>query len=128
MIKKLPPINHQETVTPVSNQETVTYKSLNRPERCGSSSCPCTVSSPSFGNPAAKKEGKKLWNLIQGPGQAAADKILKYRTDYNNNPPHDVAFIPVIDSTSGRLHSEFIRLLFLQGHRETDRFFATSGV
>jgi hypothetical protein len=33
-----------------------------------------------------------------------------------------------IPSTSGRLHSEFIRLLFLQSHRETDRFFATSGV
>ena len=34
----------------------------------------------------------------------------------------------MIDSTPGRLHSEFIRLLFLQDHRETDRFFATSGV
>jgi hypothetical protein len=34
----------------------------------------------------------------------------------------------VIVSTSGRLHSEFIRLLFLQTHRETDRFFAASGV
>ena len=33
-----------------------------------------------------------------------------------------------IASTSGRLHSEFIRLLFLQDHRETDRFFAASGV
>ncbi len=30
--------------------------------------------------------------------------------------------------TSVRLHSEFIRLLFLQAHRETDRFFAASGV
>jgi hypothetical protein len=29
---------------------------------------------------------------------------------------------------SGRLHSEFVRLLFLQSHRETDRFFAASGV
>ncbi len=27
-----------------------------------------------------------------------------------------------------RLHIEFIRLLFLQTHRETDRFFAASGV
>ena len=60
--------------------------------------------------------------------EAAADKILKYRADYNNNPPHAVAFMPAIASTSGRLHSEFIRLLFLQAHRETDRFFATSGV
>ena len=33
-----------------------------------------------------------------------------------------------VASTSGRLHSEFIRLLFLQAHRETDRFFAASGV
>jgi hypothetical protein len=30
--------------------------------------------------------------------------------------------------TSGRLHSEFVRLLFLQAHRETERFFAGSGV
>jgi hypothetical protein len=33
-----------------------------------------------------------------------------------------------IGSTSGRIHSEFVHLLFLQGHRETDRFFTTSGV
>ena len=36
--------------------------------------------------------------------------------------------MPAIASTSGRLHKEFVRLLFLQDHRETDRFFATSGV
>jgi hypothetical protein len=36
--------------------------------------------------------------------------------------------LPAIASTSGRLHSEFVRLLFLQSHRETDRFFAASGV
>jgi hypothetical protein len=36
--------------------------------------------------------------------------------------------MPAIPSTSGRLHSEFIILLFLQTHRETDRFFASSGV
>ena len=36
--------------------------------------------------------------------------------------------MPDIASTSGRLHSEFVRLLFLQTHRETDRFFAASGV
>jgi hypothetical protein len=36
--------------------------------------------------------------------------------------------MPAIAGTNGRLHSEFIRLLFLQAHRETDRFFASSGV
>ncbi len=60
--------------------------------------------------------------------EADTDKIRKYHADYNNNPPIDDSFIPTIVSTSGRLHSEFIRLLFLQDHRETDRFFATSGV
>jgi hypothetical protein len=56
------------------------------------------------------------------------DKIRKYRADYNNNPPNTVSFMPTIASTSGRLHSEFVRLLFLQVHRETDRFFSASGV
>ncbi len=39
-----------------------------------------------------------------------------------------VSFMPAIASKSGRLQSELIRLLFLQAHRETDRFFAASGV
>jgi hypothetical protein len=67
-------------------------------------------------------------NLDQSLNDAAADKIRKYRDDYNNNPPSVVSFMPDIASTSGRLHSEFVRLLFLQTHRETDRFFAVSGV
>jgi len=45
-----------------------------------------------------------------------------------NNPPNVVSFMSAIVSTSGRLHSEFIRLLFLQVHRETDRFLPASGV
>ena len=56
------------------------------------------------------------------------DKIRQYRADYNNRPSNPISFIPVIPSTSGRLHSELVCLLFLQAHRETDRFFATSGV
>jgi hypothetical protein len=56
------------------------------------------------------------------------DKIRKYRADYNNNPPNTVFFMSPIPSKSGRLHSEFIRPLFLQSHRETDSFFEDSGV
>ena len=37
-------------------------------------------------------------------------------------------FIPTIVRTSGSLLGEFVRILFLQVHRETDRFFAGSGV
>ena len=67
-------------------------------------------------------------NLDQSLNDASADKIRKYRADYNNRPPSAVSFMTAIASTSGRLHSEFVRLLFLQAHRETDRFFAASGV
>jgi hypothetical protein len=55
--------------------------------------------------------------------ETSDDKIRKYRADYNNSPPNNVSFMTAIPSTSGRLHSEFVRLLFLQAHRETDRFF-----
>ncbi len=66
--------------------------------------------------------------LDQSLNDTVADKLRKYRADYNFNPPRGVGFMPAIASTSGRLHSEFIRILFLQAHRETDRFFAASGV
>jgi hypothetical protein len=67
-------------------------------------------------------------DIDRSKNEAAADKIRRYRADYNNKPPNTVSFMPDIASTSGRLHSEFVRLLFLQAHRETDRFFAASGV
>jgi hypothetical protein len=67
-------------------------------------------------------------NLDQSLNDEATDKIRKYRVDYNNRPPSVVSFMTSIPSTSGRLHSEFVRLLFSQAHRETDRFFASSGV
>ena len=60
--------------------------------------------------------------------ETVADKVLQYRDDYNNRPSHTIVFIPVITSTSGWLHCEFVCLLFLQDHQETDRFLASSGV
>jgi hypothetical protein len=50
-------------------------------------------------------------NDINRPlNEVVTDKIQKYRADYNNNPPDVISFILVI---CGRLHSEFVRLLFL---------------
>jgi hypothetical protein len=61
--------------------------------------------------------------------EVASDTIRKFRTDYKNNPPNNtISFMSTIVLTSGRLHGEFVRILFLQAHRETDRFFAPSGV
>ena len=60
--------------------------------------------------------------------ETATDKVLQYRVDYNNRPSHVIVFMTAIASTSGRSHNDFVCLLFLQDHRETDRFFAASGV
>jgi hypothetical protein len=67
-------------------------------------------------------------NFDQSLNDAVADKVRKYRADYNNRSPSAVSFMTAIASTSDRLHSEFVRLLFLQTHRKTDRFFEASGV
>ncbi len=88
-------------------------------DRFGSSSDPTLNGTLHYPNPN---------DIDKSLNEVAVDKIRKYRADYNNNPPNAISFMPAIASTSGRLHSEFIRLLFLQAHRETDRFFAASGV
>ncbi len=79
-------------------------------------------------DPALNGHLRYPYNLDQPLNDTTADKIRKYRSDYNNNPPGGVGFMPTITSTSGRLHSEFMRILFLHDHRETDLFFASSGV
>jgi hypothetical protein len=56
-------------------------------------------------------------NLDQSLNGVAVEKIRKYRVDYNNRPPSAVSFMTTISSTSST-----------STHRETDRFFATSGV
>jgi hypothetical protein len=88
-------------------------------DRFGSSSDPTLNGTLHYPNPN---------DIDRSLNETSADKIRKYHTDYNNNPPNTISFMPAIASTSGRLHSEFIRLLFLQDHWETDRFFAGSGV
>ncbi len=55
-------------------------------------------------------------NLDQSLNDVVDDKIRIYRPDYNNRPPSVVSFMSGIPSTSGRLHNEFVRLLFLQTH------------
>ncbi len=64
-------------------------------------------------------------NLDQSPNDTGTDELRRYRADYNFNPSRVVGFMPAIAGTSRRLHGEFIRILFLQAHRETDRFFST---
>ncbi len=48
---------------------------------------------------------------------AAQRKINSYGQQYADN--QDIFFLPAIMTTSSRMHGEFLRLLFLQAHRET---------
>jgi hypothetical protein len=55
-----------------------------------------------------------------------ARKINGYRHQYADN--HNISFLPAIVSTSTRMHGEFLRLLFLQAHRETEAHFTDAGM
>jgi hypothetical protein len=59
-------------------------------------------------------------NLDQSLIDAAADKIRKYRADYNNRPPSAVSFMTAIPSTSGSAQTtsgmfQFRRVAFSSG-------------
>ena len=66
----------------------------------------------------------------QDPNRVLNDAAVKkiegngYRQDYLQN---NKAFLPLIMSTSGRLHGEFVRLLYLLAHRRALTFFASLG-
>ena len=47
---------------------------------------------------------------------------IKTTTHQNNS------FLPAIVSTSTRMHGDFLRLLFLQAHRETEAHFTAAGM
>jgi hypothetical protein len=55
---------------------------------------------------------------------AAQRKINSYRQQYADN--QNTSFLPAIVSTSTRMHGEFLRLLFLQAHRETEAHFTAA--
>jgi hypothetical protein len=57
---------------------------------------------------------------------AAQRKINSYRQQYADN--QNISFLPAIASTSTRMHGEFLRLLFLQAHRETEAHFTAAGM
>jgi hypothetical protein len=55
---------------------------------------------------------------------AAQRKINSYMQQYADN--QNICFLPAIVSTSTRMHGEFLRLLFLQAHRETEAHFTAA--
>jgi hypothetical protein len=57
---------------------------------------------------------------------AAQRKTNAYKQTYADN--QNTSFLPAIMSTSNHMHCEFLRLLFLQAHRETEEHFTVVGM
>jgi hypothetical protein len=57
---------------------------------------------------------------------AAQRKTNACKQTYADN--QNISFLPVIMSTSNHMHDEFLCLLFLQAHRETEAHFTTDGM
>jgi hypothetical protein len=57
---------------------------------------------------------------------AAQRKTNAYKQTYADN--QNISFLPAIMTTSNRMHGEFLRLLFLQAHRETEAHFTAAGM
>ena len=53
-------------------------------------------------------------------------KVKSYRQPYAHN--QNLSFLPAIVSTSTRMHGEFLTLLCLQAHRETEAHFSAAGM
>ena len=65
---------------------------------------------------------------LDGPLNEVVDDKIRQCADYKNRPSHAISFMSVVASTTGRLHCELVRLLFLQAHRDSDRLLAASAV
>jgi hypothetical protein len=56
---------------------------------------------------------------------ASADKIRNYRDPYQRN--RQVAFLPGMHVTSGRIHGELWRLIFFLSNKQADDYFEVLG-
>jgi len=64
---------------------------------------------------------------IDAPERLAVQrKFNGYKQPYADN--QNISFLPAIMNTSTRMHGEFLRLLFLQAHRETEAHFTAAGM
>ena len=58
---------------------------------------------------------------------AARTKVHRYREAYATRSGITYAFLPCVMSTSGRIHGEFLRFLYILAHRRTKRWFGRLG-
>ena len=68
------------------------------------------------------RKWKSHWFL---PAKVKTDSS-SYSNAYAND--HNISFMPAVTSTSGNVHCELLRILFLQAHHETEEYFERSGL
>ena len=57
----------------------------------------------------------------------ARTRVRRYREACTTRPGVTYAFLPCVMSTSGRIHGEFLRFLYILAHRRTLRWFEMLG-
>jgi len=74
----------------------------------------------------SQTRGKQTHPVLKYRVPQGSHKITAYQQQYADN--QNISFLPAIVSTSIRMHGEFLRLLFLQAHRETEAHFTAVGM
>jgi hypothetical protein len=82
--------------------------------------------------PKREEPGKTGAPCIKVPGSSrvphANSFIIGPAVIKHTHQNTHISFLPAIMSTSNRMHGEFLRLLFLQAHRETEAHFTAAGM
>ncbi len=84
--------NCKEVCAPSQSQGNVGVSVRRSHDRFGSSSDPTLNGTLHYPNPN---------DIDKSLNEAAADKIRKYRSDYNNDPPNAISFMPAVASLTG---------------------------
>jgi len=65
--------------------------------------------------------------LLEATARTKIGEPSRYREGYATRAGDTYAFLPCVMSTSGRMHGEFLCLLFIIAHRRTERWFKQMG-
>jgi hypothetical protein len=87
-----------------------------------------TCDYPGYGYSSGDPSEEGMQDTAVSAFDLATSKLLHdaYQQQYADN--QNISFLPAIVSTSTRMHVEFLRLLFLQAHRETEAHFTAAGM
>jgi hypothetical protein len=89
----------------------------------------CITHERCYGSSSHPLQNGRLTHLqdVDAPLHIAAERKMNSFSQQDTDN-QNISFLPAIISTSTRMHGEFLRLLFLQAHRETEAHFTATGM